>query len=412
MSFSLYTHRQRPISFLIVFVLLLTCAASAGAEQLRVVTLNSLNYDGQADRLPAYRTVMRNIAPDLACMQEITNSSAVSQLLSQVFSQIDSDWAAVPFHNGPDTDNAFFYRTSKVQLVSTRYIQTSLRDIAEYTVRPATGDTTLRLRVYSLHLKANSGNGDNVERRRQEALVLRGQLDLIPEGSLFMVCGDYNIVSSDEPAYQLLLAATPSTNGQLYDPINSPGHWDGDGSFAAIHTIGSDGLNARFDFILVSNAMMDTTGSYVLPATYHAYGNDGLHFGRAVNALPNYVVPDSVANALVAESDHLPVVTDFLLSTELSIPTERPPVVSSVTLMKCYPNPFNSNLNILIAPLHGKADLVVTDVLGRKVFTREIPEDGNYRRINADFSMLGSGTYFITLHAPQLAQTRRVMYVR
>jgi hypothetical protein len=121
-------------------------------------------------------------------------------------------------------------------------------------VRPTSGDTTLRVRAYSLHLKANSGSGNSVERRRQEALMLRQQLDQTPAESLLVVCGDHNILSSDEPAYQLLLAATPSTNGQLFDPINSPGHWEGNATFAVIHTIGSDDLNAPFDSILVSNA--------------------------------------------------------------------------------------------------------------------------------------------------------------
>jgi endonuclease/exonuclease/phosphatase family metal-dependent hydrolase len=412
MILRLHGHRLPSIISLITTTLLLLLAASAGAEQLRLVTLNSQDYGGQADRLPAFRTVMRNIDPDLACFQEITNSTAVSQLLSQVFAQIDSDWAAVPFHNGTDTDNAFFYRTSKVQLVSARYIATTLRDVAEYTMRPASGDTTLRVRIYSLHLKANSGSGNNPERRRQEALALRTELDLTPEGSLLMVCGDYNVLSSDEAAYQLLLAATPSPNGQLYDPINTPGNWDGDSDFAAVHTIGTDRMNARFDFILVSSALMDTVGTRVLPETYHAYGNDGLHFGRAVNDLPNAAVPDSVANALFDASDHLPVVTDFILDSEQTSITDRPAVVSGVTLMTCYPNPFNSTLNITLAPLNTNADLWVTDILGRRVLAQRITAGSTSRQVNADFSGLSSGTYYVTLRAPHLSLTARVSYVR
>ena len=400
------------ITFPIISALLFVVVATASAEQLRVVTQNALNYSGQSDRLPAFRTIMRNIGPDLACMQEIINEEAVDQLLSFVFLQINDDWTAVAYNNDSYNDNAFFYRTSKVQLVSTRYIQTTLRDIAEYTLRPASGDTTLRVRMYSLHLKANSGSGNNVERRRQEALVLRQQLDQTPAGSLLMVCGDYNIISSDEPAYQLLLAATPSTNGQLFDPINSPGYWDGNPTFAAIHTIGADDLNARFDFILVSNAMMDTTGSHVLPTTYRAYGNDGRHFGRAVNSLPNYVVPDSVANALYTASDHLPVVTDFILNSEEPNLTERMSVKSSFTLMTCYPNPFNATLNIVIAPLHGNATLLVTDVLGRRVLAQEISAGGDSRLISTNFSSLSTGIYYVTLRAPHITQTERVNFIR
>ena len=402
------------ITFPIISALLFIVVATASAEQLRLVTQNALNYSGQSDRLPAFRTVMRNIGPDLACMQEIINEEAVDQLLSFVFLQINDDWTAVSFHDGRDTDNAFFYRTSKVELVSTRYIQTTLRDIAEYTLRPASGDTTLRMRVFSLHLKANAGSGDNVERRRQEALVLRQQLDQTPAGSLLMVCGDYNIISSDEPAYQLLLAATPSTNGQLFDPINSPGDWDGNAAFAAIHTIGADDLNARFDFILVSSAMMDTVGSHVLPETYRAYGNDGRHFGRAVNALPNYVVPDSVANALYTASDHLPVVTDFILNSEETSLTERMNVMTGFALITSYPNPFNPSTTVRFSvPKTARVSLSVYDVLGRHVTTLA---DGMFNagahEIQWNCAECPTGVYLLQMNSEGFTQQRKMLLMK
>jgi len=298
--------------------------------------------------------------------------------------------------------------------LSQRDIPTTLRDITEYMLRPASGDTTLRVRVYSLHLKANSGSGDNVERRRQEALVLRQQLDQTPQGSLMLVCGDYNILSSDEPAYQLLLAATPSANGQLFDPINSPGHWDGSVAFAAIHTIGTYGLNARFDFVLVSNAMMDTVGSHVLPETYRAYGNDGCHFGRAVNALPNYAVPDSVAGALYTASDHLPVITDFVLRSDATGLTERVDVVPRIALMTCYPNPFNSSTTIVFdLPSVGHVSLRVFDVLGREVavLTDGFVEAGSHR-VTFDGSGLASRIYFVRLQMNDHSENRKMMLLK
>jgi endonuclease/exonuclease/phosphatase family metal-dependent hydrolase len=399
---------------LLAAIALLSGGTAARAEQLRVVTQNAENFSGQSDRLPAFRTIMRNIGPDLACLQEITSSTAVSQLLSQVFLQINDDWAAVPFHNGPDTDNAFFYRTSKLQLVSTRYIPTTLRDIAEYVVRPAAGDTTLHLCVYSLHLKANSGTGDNVERRRQEATVLRQQLDQFAPGSLLMVCGDYNLLSSDEPAYQLLLAATPLPNGQLFDPIDTPGHWESNPAFAETHTISANRLNARFDFILVSVALMDTVGSYVLPATYRAYGNDGLHFGRAVNSLPNDAVPDSVAQALYDASDHLPLVTDFILDTEGSGAGERPTSPSTFGLMKCYPNPFNPVTTILYSlPRASDVNLSVFDVTGRLVrnlVTNHQSLGGH--SVEFDATGLSSGIYFVRLETGEFSQVQKLILAR
>lgn len=73
MIFSLTKQWRWRITFPIISALLFVVVATASAEQLRVVTQNALNYSGQSDRLPAFRTIMRNIGPDLACMQDGLN---------------------------------------------------------------------------------------------------------------------------------------------------------------------------------------------------------------------------------------------------------------------------------------------------------------------------------------------------
>jgi endonuclease/exonuclease/phosphatase family metal-dependent hydrolase len=384
----------------ILISVLLSCFAVgvAVADTLRVATYNSLNLTGTSivARISAFRTVMTSIDPDLITLQEVQDEEAVDQFLSFVLLPFHDDWACVLNNGSSYNDNAFFYRTSKISFLSQRDIPTTLRDITEYTLRPATADTALRLFVYSLHLKANSGSGNNVERRREEALALRQQLDQSAAGSLFMACGDYNLLSADEPAYELLLAPTPNVNGQLFDPIDSPGHWDGSVTFAAIHTIGTYGLNARFDFILVSNALMDTVGSHVLPGTYWAYGNDGRHFGRAINAMPNFAIPDSVADALFAASDHLPVVMDFVLQADNLNLADRAATPRRVALLTCYPNPFNSSATISYdLPHAGRISLRVFDLLGREVaMLQHGMTDAGTHRATVDGSGLASGIYF------------------
>jgi hypothetical protein len=407
----------RKQSFWLLAAILVLTAGTQAADTLRVSTLNALNFAGTPDasRIPSFRTVMRAIAPDMACFQEITADDAVDQLLTNVFLQLDGDWAAVPFHNGRDTDNAFFYRTSKVQLVSVFYLTTTLRDIAEYVVRPAAGDTSLRIRIYSLHLKANSGSGDqsaNIERRRQEATTLRAHLDQLAPNSLFMVCGDYNLLYSDEPAYQALLASS-NPNGQCNDPINTPGDWDSNPAFAAVHSIGTrSGLNARFDFILVSDALMDSVGSHVLPQTYTAYGNDGRHFGRAINNGTNYAVPDSVANALYSESDHLPVTTQFVITSEAAVKDVRP-VAREFNLLTCYPNPFNPSLNIEVGALRETSTLQIFDALGRQVYLRELSASpGAVTPLTIGFASQGTGAYFVRLMSAHQSEIRKVMLLR
>ena len=99
------------------------------------------------------------------------------------------------------------------------------------------------------------------------------------------MCGDFNLYHSSEASYQLLLSTNPNPVGQLFDPINMPGDWTQNPSFAAIDTQSprtqsfgggaTGGMDDRFDFILVSAALMDTAGTYAMPETYHAFGNDG-----------------------------------------------------------------------------------------------------------------------------------------
>lgn len=407
------THALRPFGLLLSLILL---AAGAQADTLRVCSYNALNFGGpeDADRYDDFRIVMGGISPDVVAMQEIIREDAVDGLLSFVFLQLDDDWAAAAFHDGRDTDNAFFYRTSKVSLVSSRFIQTTLRDIAEYTVQPVAPDTSLRIRVYSLHLKASSTPADQA-RRLEEAQVLRGELDQLAPGSHFLVCGDYNLYTSAEPAYQLLLSPDSIPNGQLFDPINTLGEWHTNPVFEAIHTQSPradvGGMDDRFDFVLVSGALMDTAGSYVLPETYTPYGNDGHHFNLAINDGVNYAVPDSVADALEAASDHLPVYVDLLLRPESSDVRDTQPWVESFRLLSCYPNPFNPTLNVQLAGPAESVTVAVFDVAGRRVMERTVDLRTSGQPLLLDFSGEPSGSYFVRAQTARRSEVQRVLLV-
>jgi endonuclease/exonuclease/phosphatase family metal-dependent hydrolase len=357
-----------------IMLLLATLATAACADTLRVVNYNGLNLRGSTmgSRTDYFRTVMASINPDVAIFQEILDQDAVDNLLSFVFLQVNDDWSAALFHDGEDTDNAFFYRTSKVEFISQRFIETSLRDIAEYRVRPLAMDTSESIRFFAGHLKA-SDSPEDAERRRQECAVLRAQLDLLPEGSYFTFSGDFNLYTSEEPAYQLLLNPAPNTNGQLFDPIDSPGDWHESVSFAQIHTQSTrttnlgdggatGGLDDRFDFILVSGGLMDNQNTaYVIPESYKSWGNDGQHINQAINDGINNAVPEDVADALHSASDHLPVVADFVVTASNDAITP-PAVAQSYVVLSCYPNPFNSRLTVDISGLRSDGVLRIFDV--------------------------------------------------
>jgi len=395
----------------------LIATATACADTLRVSCYNALNLSGSSiiERRDDFRIVMESIDPDIAIFQEIVNEEAVDDLLSFAFLPVHDDWVAVTFHNGPYTDNACFYRSSKVAFVSQRAIPTDLRDITEYTLEPhgLMGSTVFRL--YSAHLKASQGT-DNEERRRIEAEALRAQLDQLAEGSLFAFGGDFNLYGASEPAYQVLLD-DENPNGQLFDPINRYGEWHNSVSFADVHTQSPrgdfGGMDDRFDFILVSAALMDTDRSHVIPASYVAWGNDGQHFNQSINDGVNHMVSDEVADALHDASDHLPVVADFVFVDESS-PVEPGGIApTNHRLLSCYPNPFNSTLTVEISSLPSVGTLTVTNLMGRAVQTLEVPASpGAESSLRIPFHGQANGIYFVTLATQNVAVTQKVLFLK
>jgi endonuclease/exonuclease/phosphatase family metal-dependent hydrolase len=399
-------------------------AAQTGlADTLRVVTQNALDFSGQSatTRIPYFRTVMRAIHPDLVLVEEMGNEQAMDLMLAQVFAQIDTDWTTASFMYNGSLNQVCFYRMSKLALVSQRAIRAEPRNINEFVLRPAVGDTSVRLHALVTHLKASQGYE---EERRQEADSARKATNLFPAGTNFFICGDFNLYTSTEPAYQTMITPGTNANGQFFDPINRPGDWNNNGSFAGIHTqstrTGSEsdggasgGLDDRFDFILVSAALMDTVGSHVIPGTYHSFGNDGQHFNQSIDDGTNHSVPDSVAYALHHQSDHLPVVVDMVLRSEPTAIAMRPAVPREMGLVVCYPNPFNSVLSIELPPVSGAAALTIYDLLGRPVYERSFRGDGvALRPLQVDFSAYGTGTYFVQWHTPAASSVQRVSYVR
>ena len=120
---------RRTANFLLLTVLL-GLLAPRPAEAIRFMTYNLLNYS--SGRSTEFQNVLAATQPDVIVVQEILSQSAVNVFLSSVLDVIEpGEWAAAPFVNGTDTDNAMFYRTSAVTFVSHFIIGTALRDIDE-----------------------------------------------------------------------------------------------------------------------------------------------------------------------------------------------------------------------------------------------------------------------------------------
>ena len=300
---------------------LIFISVSFPQSQHTIMTYNVLNYPSSTSsiRNPYFQTMITAVLPDILVVQEMHSQEGVNEFLNDVLDVISSEYAAGTFINGPDTDNAIFFKTSSFSFIAHNVIATALRNISEFVLSEnSTGDT---IRIYSLHLKASTGS-TNEQKRLDEVIALRNVTDALPLSSNFIVCGDFNIYGANEPAYQELLDQTEE--GYVLDIFNLTGTWNNP-IYASYHTQSTrtrqfgggatGGLDDRFDMILMSSALFSPGGIDYVPGSFVNYGNDGLHYNDSINKPPNSMVSQQIADALHYASDHLPVYANFTFDT-------------------------------------------------------------------------------------------------
>jgi len=380
--------------------LLLVCILAApfnlvfGAP-IRVATYNVLNFPDALgfQRLDDLRTAMSYVAPDVVVVQEMISSEGASLFLDSVMHYVNNTYTNAPFNNGPDTDNALFYRADRIDYLGAVYHTTPNRDIAEY--RLVISGTQTDLYLFSVHFKASQGL-TNEQIRLQEATILRERLDVLPAGSNFIVAGDFNIYYSDEPAFQKLTDSLTSISGRLIDPLRLTGNWHENIYYAAAHTQSTrvdqlpdggatGGMDDRFDMILCSASIIDTAGLYLMEDSYTICGNDGEHFNLAINYGYNSVVPAEVADALYLASDHLPLAVDLSDETGSTISEQE---------VKVWPNPLQSFADVIL-PWHDdflRARITMINILGQRVYEDETYDAVGIRLPRGDLPV---GIYFL-----------------
>ncbi len=322
------------------------CLPAMAQQPIKLMAYNLLNYpNGSAltsdttIRNAAYRVTMQASQPDILVVEEMNSQQGVNFFLNYVLNASQVSFAAGSFNDGPDTDNAIFFKSNLFSFVSNTPIRTALRDISEFKlIYLPTNDT---IRIFAAHLKASSG-ASNETLRAAEVDSIRKYTNALPPNSKFWVVGDFNFYSTSEAAYQKLLQITANTEGEFYDPLTITGAFN-NASFAQYHTQSprvrafgggaTGGLDDRFDFILYSKAVKNAVGVSYLSNSTIAFGNDGNHYNDSINRMPNTAVSQAVANALHDGSDHLPVMATFYFPTigikDIGVTSFIPPTVTS-----------------------------------------------------------------------------------
>ncbi len=349
----------------------LVCAVCSSAmAQLRIASWNISNYSGgNATNLhTAIYGVFegRSMSPDVIIGQEFLSQSAVNSFVSILNSAPGGpgDWVAGPFVNGPDTDNAFFYRSSRVLFKGHTVVATGgvspnhPRNISRYDIQPigyfvpdcfdsnnpndpncpvlTGGQATIA--CYSVHMKAGSA-GDDQARRLLEAQRVRDDAQALPANWMFLIAGDFNIQSSSQSAYQEMIGSQANNDGRFFDPIKTPGSWNNNSAFRFVHTqdpTGAGGMDDRHDQILLSADLIDGSGfDYIgnpnvayststwndANHSYRSWGNDGGSYNAAIRTTNNEMVGPAIALALQAmagSGGHLPVFFDMRLPAKVA----------------------------------------------------------------------------------------------
>ena len=282
------------------------------------------------------KTIFQYVQPTVFCVCEMgSQTQYADRLLDNAINTDGIDY----YRRGPLTNqsggsiaNMIYYDSRKLTLYKSTNITTSYRDINGYTFyynadNLNTGDTIF-MTFWIAHLKAGTGYTNESARLTQtQKLMNRIATSGMPGNYTFS--GDFNVYSSEEPAYQELTEYSNSLY-RFYDPVNSPGNWHNNAQFASLHTqsthsqeadcFSSGGLDDRFDIILVSPYIYyGSDRIHLVEGSYHALGQDGERFNGTVLSPANNSVPNQVANALYQQSDHLPVIMDMAIDAHVGV---------------------------------------------------------------------------------------------
>lgn len=385
-------------------------------ETIKVMQYNLLRYGaagiggctptGVTARNAWLTAIMEHTLPDVFGVNEIGPVEGVTapatNLLNNILKPLNPAYerAQVTFAGGQDIANCLFYNSDKLGLKSQAVIPQSFRNIDYYKLYYkgpllAAGDTTW-LEVVVVHLSA-----DNSTTRAAQTTAIMDYLAALNRAGNFLVMGDFNLDASSETSYQNMVAhADPDC--KMNDPINLNGTWSNNTSAkhawsqstrsSSSSDCGSGGgLDDRFDFILCSNAIMNSTAdiSYVA-SSYSVVGNP---------YSPNPSVPSGVTAALGPMSDHHPV----RLTLEVSQAVSVNPAIATNSV-KVLGNPVDQELNLLVDVLAsetGEWTIGLRDLLGREVAPGILQQmHPGTQRISIPTGALPAGIYFVALQRP------------
>ncbi|WP_298540470.1 T9SS type A sorting domain-containing protein [uncultured Aquimarina sp.] len=319
---------------------IILCFAQLSFSQATIKTMfyNVLNYPAAppTNREEILETIIDSYEPDIFMICELETEAGGEEILNDSLNDDNNNYSSAPFlsnfsNSDVELHQLLYYNNQKFTLLQSQRLINTIRDINWYTLELISddqADNPIRIEVFVAHLKASRG-AENETKRLNMVKAFTDNYANLDENDFVIFAGDFNLYSSEEPAYQELL----DTNNKIImvDPINTPGDWTSNNTFTDIHTqstrISSDefddfgsggGLDDRFDFILMSQNMVNSPELSYKPNSYSAYGNNGNCYNQRIDNVDCTGPFDStLRDALYNMSDHLPVVMELQVNQQL-----------------------------------------------------------------------------------------------
>ena len=407
----------RPLTFLL---LLLLTSFSFSQETFKTMFYNLLNFPLQEpiNRIQYLDFILNDVQPDIFMVCELNSIDGANSILNSL-QNINTNYAMASFvlnssddsiGDQNDLQNLIYFDSSKFILESQDQITTLFRDFNYYrlklnTIEQATNP--LYLDVFVCHLKASDGTeNENIRLQMVNDLqsYLNNSANNFDTNSYIMLAGDFNVYRSSEPAFQELI--DPTNNITFTDPVNRIGNWHTNPSFIDVFTqstrttssLGgsSGGFDDRFDFIMMSENMINDSQLYYSSNSYQVYGNNNNPscFNAEINSssCSGTQYSSTIRDALYFFSDHLPVRLD--LETNQSLSNNEFLEHSPITFINgnyiAEELKLKVNFNLISARF-----ITIYNTLGQKV--ERIAVDSS-DIISKDVSHLPNGIYLITIN--------------
>lgn len=340
----LFIHHKK-IALRSAAVLTLLFVFLSGTAQIKVMSYNLLNFptgnfQGRVDTL---RPIIDFYKPQLFLIQELKTEDGLIEIADMMN---DLDYGT--FTNAPfvaqqsDPNNPYFlqqalvYDSEMFTLAFQDEVITGVRDVNYYKLflndeAQQDGSDTTFIHVFVTHLKSSTGT-DNEQSRLQMVNAFESYIETnLDSDDLVMIAGDFNLYSTNEPAYQELV--NTANEIPMVDPFASYGNWAvSNFNHREILTqstrssqIGNDGagggVDDRFDFIMFSNAFYSNSSPIkFLEGSFKSLGNNGTCYNSSItNCASGNDVPSDILRSIYYMSDHIPQVCELEIDLNLSV---------------------------------------------------------------------------------------------